>query len=38
LGSGFCMEEPVGIETVSVGEGVWVSNGVRGFGFGRVVG
>ncbi|KAH6870081.1 hypothetical protein BKA58DRAFT_360560 [Alternaria rosae] len=38
LGSGFCMEEPVGIDTVSVGEGVWVSNGVRGFGFGRVVG
>ena len=38
LGSGFCMEEPVGIETVEVGEGVWVSNGVRGFGFGRVVG
>jgi hypothetical protein len=37
LGSGYCMEEPVGIETVSVGEGVWVSNGVRGFGFGRVV-
>ncbi|KAF1836520.1 hypothetical protein BDW02DRAFT_587331 [Decorospora gaudefroyi] len=37
LGSGFCMEEPVGIETVRVGEGVWVSNGVRGFGFGRVV-
>ncbi|CAN9171203.1 unnamed protein product [Alternaria alternata] len=38
LGSGYCMEEPVGIETVEVGEGVWVSNGVRGFGFGRVVG
>ncbi|CAN9436779.1 unnamed protein product [Alternaria sp. RS040] len=37
LGSGYCMEEPVGIETVEVGEGVWVSNGVRGFGFGRVV-
>jgi 4-amino-4-deoxychorismate lyase len=38
LGKGFCMEEPVGIDTVEVGEGVWVSNGVRGFGFGRVVG
>ncbi|CAN9470869.1 unnamed protein product [Alternaria alternata] len=38
LGSGYCMEEPVGIETVEFGEGVWVSNGVRGFGFGRVVG
>jgi 4-amino-4-deoxychorismate lyase len=37
LGKGFCMEEPVSIETVEVGEGVWVSNGVRGFGFGRVV-
>ena len=37
LGKGFCMEEPVGIESVRVGEGVWVSNGVRGFGFGRVV-
>jgi 4-amino-4-deoxychorismate lyase len=37
LGSGYCMEEPVSIETVEVGEGVWVSNGVRGFGFGRVV-
>jgi hypothetical protein len=31
------MEEPVLVETVKVGEGVWVSNGVRGFGFGRVV-
>jgi 4-amino-4-deoxychorismate lyase len=37
LDKGFCMEEPVGKETVEVGEGVWVSNGVRGFGFGRVV-
>ncbi|KAH7082522.1 hypothetical protein BKA63DRAFT_133152 [Paraphoma chrysanthemicola] len=37
LGKGYCMEEPVGIETVEVGEGVWVSSGVRGFGFGRVV-
>ncbi|KAH8712079.1 hypothetical protein GQ44DRAFT_776274 [Phaeosphaeriaceae sp. PMI808] len=37
LGKGFCMEEPVGIDTVTVGEGVWVSNGVRGFGFGKVV-
>ncbi|EOA87867.1 uncharacterized protein SETTUDRAFT_149924 [Exserohilum turcica Et28A] len=37
LGSGYCMEEPVSIDTVQVGEGVWVSNGVRGFGFGRVV-
>ncbi|KAF2133685.1 hypothetical protein P153DRAFT_419595 [Dothidotthia symphoricarpi CBS 119687] len=37
LGKGFCMEEPVGIDTVEVGEGVWVSNGVRGFGYGRVV-
>jgi len=37
LGKGLCMEEPVLVETVKVGEGVWVSNGVRGFGFGRVV-
>ncbi|KAF2682940.1 hypothetical protein K458DRAFT_369051 [Lentithecium fluviatile CBS 122367] len=38
LKRGFCMEEPVSKGTVSVGEGAWVSNGVRGFGFGRVVG
>ena len=37
LGKGYCVEEPVGVESVRVGEGVWVSNGVRGFGFGRVV-
>jgi len=37
LGSGYCMEEPVSIETVEAGEGVWVSNGVRGFGYGKVV-
>ena len=37
LGKGFCMEEPVGIDTVEVREWAWVSNGVRGFGFGRVV-
>lgn len=37
LGMGMCMEEPVGVDTVEKGEGVWVSNGVRGFGFGRVV-
>ncbi|CAI6334191.1 unnamed protein product [Periconia digitata] len=37
LKKGFCMEEPVSVDTVTVGEGVWVSNGVRGFGFGRVV-
>ncbi|KAF2260460.1 hypothetical protein CC78DRAFT_571163 [Lojkania enalia] len=37
LGKGMCMEEPVGADTVGTGEGVWVSNGVRGFGFGRVV-
>lgn len=38
LGKGYCMEEPVGVDTVRVGEGVWVSSGVRGFGYGRVVG
>ncbi|ORY03046.1 hypothetical protein BCR34DRAFT_545370 [Clohesyomyces aquaticus] len=37
LAKGMCMEEPVGVDTVTVGEGVWVSNGVRGFGFGKVV-
>lgn len=37
LGKGFCMEETVDVATVVVGEGVWVSNGVRGFGYGRVV-
>lgn len=37
LGKGFCMEEPIGIDTVTVGEGVWISSGVRGFAFGRVV-
>lgn len=37
LKKGFCMEEPVSVDTVKVGEGIWVSNGVRGFRFGRVV-
>ncbi|GME25697.1 Aminodeoxychorismate lyase [Neofusicoccum parvum] len=37
LKAGLCMEEPVARETVRVGEEVWVSNGVRGFGLGRVV-
>ncbi|KAF1931187.1 uncharacterized protein M421DRAFT_57024 [Didymella exigua CBS 183.55] len=37
LGKGYCMEEPIDVGTVEVGEGVWVSNGVRGFGWGRVV-
>lgn len=37
LGKGYCMEEPISVDTVEVGEGVWVSNGVRGFGWGRVV-
>ena len=37
LGMGLCMEEPIGVDTVVEGEGVWVSNGVQGFGFGRVV-
>lgn len=38
LGKGYCMEEPIDVGTVEVGEGVWVSNGVRGFGWGKVVG
>lgn len=37
LGRGLCMEETVGVDSVEVGEGAWVSNGVVGFGFGRVV-
>jgi hypothetical protein len=37
LGKGLCMEEPIGVDTVEEGEGVWVSNGLQGFGFGRVV-
>ena len=37
LGKGFCMEETVDVSTIEAGEGVWVSNGVRGFGWGRVV-
>ncbi|KAF2846527.1 hypothetical protein T440DRAFT_458209 [Plenodomus tracheiphilus IPT5] len=37
LGKGFCMEETVGKGTVGVGERVWISNGVRGFGVGVVV-
>lgn len=37
LGKGFCMEEPISIETVRVGEKLWVSNGVRGFGVAIVV-
>lgn len=37
LKMGYCMEEPVSIDTLRVGEGVWVSNGVRGFGYGIVV-
>lgn len=30
------MDETVGVNTVCVGERVWVSNGVRGFGLGVV--
>lgn len=37
LSKGMCMEEPVSVNTVQVGEGAWVSNGVVGFGFGTVV-
>jgi len=38
LSKGFVMEETVGMETVRVGERAWVSNGVRGFSVGVVVG
>ncbi|KAJ9658637.1 Aminodeoxychorismate lyase [Coniosporium apollinis] len=37
LQKALCVEEPVGKDTVRVGEGVWVSNGVRGFGYGTVI-
>ncbi|KAF9729574.1 hypothetical protein PMIN03_006340 [Paraphaeosphaeria minitans] len=37
LKKGFCMEEPISVGTVEVGEGLWISSGVRGFAFGRVV-
>lgn len=37
LSKGMCMEEPVSVDTVRVSEGVWVSNGCIGFGFGRIV-
>lgn len=37
LKKGFCMEEPISVSTVEIGEGVWISSGVRGFAFGRVV-
>ncbi|KAK8233611.1 hypothetical protein HDK77DRAFT_246372 [Phyllosticta capitalensis] len=37
LRGGLCMEEPIEVATVKVGERCWVSNGVRGFGVGIVV-
>jgi len=36
LEKGFCVEEVVGKESVVMGEIVWASNGVRGFGYGKV--
>ncbi|KAK3062519.1 hypothetical protein LTS18_003907, partial [Coniosporium uncinatum] len=36
LGKGLCVEEVVEKESVVGGEIVWVSNGVRGFGYGKV--
>lgn len=38
LRTGLCVEEAVGRESVRVGEEVWVSNGARGWGLGRVIG
>lgn len=38
LARGLCVEEPVLAETVKPGEIVWLSNGVRGFGAGLVMG
>lgn len=37
LQTALCVEEPVSKDTVRAGEGVWVSNGVRGFGYGTVI-
>ncbi|KAF2458614.1 hypothetical protein BDY21DRAFT_301623 [Lineolata rhizophorae] len=37
LRKGLCQEEGVERASVKIGEGVWVSNGVRGFGYGIVV-
>ncbi len=34
---GLCVEGIIPKDTVRNGEDVWVSNGVRGFGYGRVV-
>lgn len=38
LRAGICSEEIVEKSTVRIGEEVWVSNGVRGFGKGKVIG
>ncbi|EON63241.1 hypothetical protein W97_02468 [Coniosporium apollinis CBS 100218] len=37
LQKALCVEEPVSKDTVRAGEGVWISNGVRGFGYGTVI-
>lgn len=37
LSKSLCMEETVSIDTVRVGEGLWVSNAVKGFGFGKII-
>lgn len=36
LESGLCVEGKIGRKNVEVGEGVWLSNGVRGWGWGRI--
>lgn len=36
LESGLCVEGKIRRENVEVGEGVWLSNGARGWGFGRI--
>jgi 4-amino-4-deoxychorismate lyase len=35
--NGLCEEGTVRVESVENGEGVWVSNGVRGFRWGKIV-
>lgn len=36
LESGLCVEGKIGRANVEVGEGVWLSNGARGWGWGRI--
>lgn len=33
---GLCIEEAINVSTLTEGEECWISNGVRGFMFGRI--